>query len=103
MAAQSKANDELERYLELTPRSQSLWEEARQYLPGGETRSSVFWAPYPIYIDHGEGCHVRDADGVERLDFIGNMTSLMLGKRLSARSPGDSGAGAPWDSVQLRQ
>ena len=79
MAAQSKANDELERYLELTPRSQSLWEEARQYLPGGETRSSVFWAPYPIYIDHGEGCHVRDADGVERLDFIGNMTSLMLG------------------------
>ena len=79
MAAQGKAHSEHDRYLELTPRSRSIWEEARQYLPGGDTRSSVFWEPYPIYIDHAEGCHTHDVDRVDRLDFISNMTSLILG------------------------
>ena len=79
MTTQAKASGELERYLELTPKSRSLWEEAKQYLPGGDTRSGVFWNPYPIFIDHAEGCHVRDVDGVDRLDFIGNMTTFILG------------------------
>ncbi|MCE2462437.1 MAG: aspartate aminotransferase family protein [Dehalococcoidia bacterium] len=79
MTAQSEANHEMERYLELTPKSRRIWEEAREYLPGGDTRNSIFWSPYPIYIDRGEGCHTWDVDGVDRLDFIGNMTSLILG------------------------
>ena len=79
MTAQSEANREMERYLELTPKSRRIWEEAREYLPGGDTRNSIFWSPYPIYIDRGEGCHTWDVDGVDRLDFIGNMTSLILG------------------------
>ena len=79
MSAQDSTGSELDRYLELTPRSRSIWEEAKQYLPGGDTRNSIFWAPYPIYIERGEGCHTGDADGVDRLDFIGNMTSLILG------------------------
>ena len=79
MTAQSETNYELERYLELTPGSRGIWEEAKQYLPGGDTRNSIFWSPYPIYIDYGEGCHTWDVDGVDRLDFIGNMTSLILG------------------------
>ena len=79
MATQDDTNGELERYQELTPKSRSIWEDAKRYLPGGDTRNSIFWAPYPIYIDHGEGCHTWDVDGVDRLDFIGNMTSLMLG------------------------
>ena len=76
MATEGKPSIELERYLALTPRSRSIWEEARQYLPGGDTRNSIFWSPHSIYIDHGEGCQVSDVDGVDRLDFIGNMTSL---------------------------
>ena len=79
MTSETKDSGELDRYLELTPKSRGIWEEARQYLPGGDTRTSIFWAPYPIYIESGERCHTRDADGVDRLDFIGNMTSLPLG------------------------
>ena len=79
MAAKSDANTELERYVELTPKSRDLWEEAQAYMPGGDTRNSVFWEPYPIYIEHGEGCHTLDVDGTDRLDFIGNMTTLILG------------------------
>ena len=70
---------ELDRYQELTPRSREIWEEAKRYLPGGDTRNSIFWAPYPVYIQDGHGCHAIDADGRDRLDFIGNMTSLPLG------------------------
>ena len=79
MTATGKSGGEIERYIEMTPRSRDIWEEARRYMPGGDTRNSIFWAPYPIYIDSGEGCHARDVDGVDRLDFIGNMTSLILG------------------------
>ena len=79
MTTQSKGSTELERYEALTPNSRAMWEEARRYMPGGDTRNSIFWAPYPVYINHGEGCHTLDVDGIDRLDFIGNMTSLPLG------------------------
>ncbi len=70
---------ELTRYLELTPESHRLWEEAKAFLPGGDSRNSIFWRPYPIFITSASGCHVTDADGVDRLDFINTMTTLILG------------------------
>ena len=75
----AETTSELERYLQTTPRSKALWEEAKNYLPGGDSRNSIFWAPYPIFVDHASGCHVVDSDGVDRLDFIGTMTTLILG------------------------
>ena len=75
----SKENKELERYLATTPKSRALWDEAREYLPGGDSRNSIFWEPYPVFIESGSGCHVVDVDGVDRLDFINTMTSLILG------------------------
>jgi glutamate-1-semialdehyde 2,1-aminomutase len=71
--------DELTRYLELTPKSRAHWEEAKEYLPGGDSRNSIFWKPYPIFIASASGCHVVDADGVDRLDFINTMTTMILG------------------------
>ncbi len=77
----SEDNRELARYLELTPKSRAQWEEARNYLPGGDSRNSIFWDPYPIFLTGAEGCRVVDADGVERLDFINTMTTMILGHR----------------------
>jgi glutamate-1-semialdehyde 2,1-aminomutase len=48
-------------------------------LPGGITRTSVYFDPYPPYITRGEGCHIYDVDGNRRIDFLGNYTSLILG------------------------
>jgi glutamate-1-semialdehyde 2,1-aminomutase len=59
--------------------SRELWERALGSLPGGNTRTTVFHDPYPVYVARGEGCRVWDADGVERIDFISNYTSLILG------------------------
>lgn len=68
-----------ERYLTMTPKSAQLYERALRALPGGNTRTTVFFQPYPFYFDHGVGCRIYDLDGNERIDFINNYTSLILG------------------------
>ncbi len=62
-----------------TAASHELWKRALGSLPGGNTRTTIFHDPYPVYVVRGEGCRVWDADGVERIDFISNYTSLILG------------------------
>jgi glutamate-1-semialdehyde 2,1-aminomutase len=70
---------ELDDYAARTPRSRLLFEEALRVMPGGNSRTTTFFDPYPFYISRGVGARVYDADGVERLDFNGNYTSLVLG------------------------
>jgi glutamate-1-semialdehyde 2,1-aminomutase len=48
-------------------------------MPGGTTRTTTYFDPYPLYITRGEGCRIRDADGTERLDMLGNYTAMILG------------------------
>jgi glutamate-1-semialdehyde 2,1-aminomutase len=70
---------ELNEYLAKTGRSRTLHEEAAAVMPGGNSRTTTFFDPYPFYIQRGQGAHIWDADGVDRLDFNGNYTSLILG------------------------
>ena len=69
----------LDDYLARTPRSRELFERATVSLPGGSTRTTVYTAPYPPYVESGEGLRVRDVDGNIYRDFLGNYTSLILG------------------------
>jgi glutamate-1-semialdehyde 2,1-aminomutase len=48
-------------------------------MPGGNTRHSIALAPYPIYACSGSGCLVTDVEGDQRIDFLNNYTSLILG------------------------
>jgi glutamate-1-semialdehyde 2,1-aminomutase len=66
-------------YAALSGTSRALWERALESLPGGNSRTTVFHDPYPIYAARGEGCRVFDVDGVERIDFISNYTVLVHG------------------------
>jgi glutamate-1-semialdehyde 2,1-aminomutase len=66
-------------YQAKTPRSRQLFEEALRVMPGGNSRTTTFFDPYPFYITLGEGARIWDADGNERLDFNCNYTSLILG------------------------
>jgi glutamate-1-semialdehyde 2,1-aminomutase len=75
-ATGSTAQQKFER---LTAGSRTLWERALESLPGGNTRTTIFNDPYPVYVVRGGGCRVWDVDGVERIDFISNYTSLILG------------------------
>ncbi|MEK6719459.1 MAG: aminotransferase class III-fold pyridoxal phosphate-dependent enzyme [Chloroflexota bacterium] len=71
--------DVLAEYLTRTPRSAALFERATRSLPGGSTRTTIFAPPYPPYIESGQGIWIRDVDGNEYRDFLGNYTSLILG------------------------
>jgi len=60
-------------------RSRALYERALRVMPGGNTRHSIALSPYPVYLQSGRGCRAVDVEGEERLDFLNNFTSLILG------------------------
>lgn len=62
-----------------SPRSAALHAAARRVMPGGDTRTVAFHAPYPLNIAEGEGCRIQDADGRTYIDLLNNYTSLIHG------------------------
>ena len=46
---------EIERYVERTPKSRALQREAEDVLPGGSSRGTAYFAPYPFFAEAGEG------------------------------------------------
>src|SRR5262247_2074764 len=76
---QMSLDKEAAEYASKTPRSRSLHDEAVAVMPGGNSRTTTFFDPYPFYFQRGQGAHIWDADGIERVDFNGNYTSLVLG------------------------
>jgi glutamate-1-semialdehyde 2,1-aminomutase len=66
-------------YPDYKSKSAALYERARQYLPGGNTRTTIFLQPYQIYAARGSGCRVWDVDGDERIDCINNFTAGIHG------------------------
>ena len=75
MTLETLVND----YKAKTSRSRQMYEEALRVMPGGNSRTTTFFDPYPFFITRGAGARIWDADGAERLDFNGNYTSLILG------------------------
>lgn len=63
-------------------RSEQLFEEAKQYLPGGvnsPVRAFKSVNGAPIFFEKGKGSHVWDADGNEFVDFCCSWGPLILG------------------------
>ena len=60
-------------------RSARLFERATDSLPGGNTRHTVFFPPYPVYAALGEGATVTDVDGITYLDFMNNASAAIHG------------------------
>jgi glutamate-1-semialdehyde 2,1-aminomutase len=72
------ADPELE-YRRTTPGSRALHEKALAAMPGGTTRTTTYFDPYPLYIERGQGSRIWDVDGTERIDMLGNYTAMILG------------------------
>ena len=60
-------------------RSEELYAQACQVLPGGISRNTIYRKPNPDYVDSGRGCLVTDVQGKQRIDFANNMCSLIHG------------------------
>jgi len=74
-----RALGETSRWSEPGSRSGALFAEAQRVMPGGNTRTTVYMAPYPPYADSGAGCWVTDVEGDRRLDCLNNYTALVHG------------------------
>ena len=59
------------RFLARQPRSAELLAQARQVLAGGGTSSWQIARPQMVWLSHGEGPHMVDADGGEYVDLHG--------------------------------
>src|SRR5260370_2825893 len=66
-------------YPSSSSKSAHLYERAQRVLPGGNTRTTVFRDPYPIYAQSGNGSRILDLDRVERIHFLYNYTALIHG------------------------
>jgi glutamate-1-semialdehyde 2,1-aminomutase len=68
-----------ERYAASRPESARIHARARQVLPGGNTRSVLFYTPFPTAMARGEGCFLQDVDGHRYVDFCGEYTAGLFG------------------------
>jgi glutamate-1-semialdehyde 2,1-aminomutase len=68
-----------EDYCRRNPRSREMMEAAARVLPGGNTRSSLWYDPFPLCMVRGAGCHLTDADGHEYLDLLGEFSAGIYG------------------------
>ena len=48
-------------------------------MPGGNTRTTLHNAPFPLTVVRGEGCRLWDADGHEYIDVLGEYTAGIYG------------------------
>jgi glutamate-1-semialdehyde 2,1-aminomutase len=67
------------RYVAANPESRRLHEQRARFMPGGNTRTTIHQPPFPLTIVRGEGARIRDADGHEYIDFLGEYTAGLYG------------------------
>jgi glutamate-1-semialdehyde 2,1-aminomutase len=74
------ALDEAKRdYAERNPASLALHTRAREAMPGGNTRTVLYYDPFPVAFARGAGARLWDVDGHEYIDFLGEFTAGVAG------------------------
>ncbi|KAF1841674.1 PLP-dependent transferase [Cucurbitaria berberidis CBS 394.84] len=67
------------RFAERNVKSLGLHQEAAKSLPGGNTRSLLHTAPFPVFLKSGKGHQVTDEDGHTYTDLVGELTAGLYG------------------------
>src|SRR4051812_19424503 len=63
-----------ERFSAANPKSLDRHRQAHSHLPGGNTRTNMYFSPFPLTILRGEGARLYDLDGHAYVDFLGEYT-----------------------------
>lgn len=75
----SAVADARERYTAANLKSFSRHEDAKRSLPGGNTRSVLWYDPFPVALAEGRGCTVTDIDGHAYTDFVSEYSAGLYG------------------------
>lgn len=70
---------EEEIFLRRMPKTAELWERAQRSMPGGVSSSWASSRPLPVWVSHGEGGYVWDADGTRYADMHGGYGVNVVG------------------------
>jgi glutamate-1-semialdehyde 2,1-aminomutase len=68
-----------ERYVVQRPFGAAMHAEAREVMPGGNTRTVLYHPPFPMRISRGHAQRVIDVDGHEYVDMLGEYTAGLYG------------------------
>lgn len=68
-----------EHYVASHPECARLATAAKKQLPGGNTRTTVFFSPFPLFIESGKASVLTDVDGNRYVDFINEFTAALFG------------------------
>ncbi len=68
------------RFIAANPLSQARHERARAVLPGGHSRQTLYFVPFPLTIARGEGARITDLDGHEYLNLVGDYAAGVFGQ-----------------------
>jgi glutamate-1-semialdehyde 2,1-aminomutase len=78
-ALDEAVNEARTQYVARNPNSAKQYAQAAEVMPGGNTRTVLFYEPFPLTIRRGQGCEVFDADGHRYFDFMGEYTAGLAG------------------------
>jgi glutamate-1-semialdehyde 2,1-aminomutase len=66
-------------YSDIHSESRKAYENACQYLPGGNTRTVLHTTPFPLTVASAYGCTLKTVDGRDYTDFLGEYTAGIYG------------------------
>lgn len=70
-------------YNEKCTQSKAIYEEAKEYIPGGVQHNLAFNKPFPMCIARAEGAYLFDKDGNQYIDFLQAGGPTILGSNYS--------------------
>ncbi|MEN6338533.1 MAG: aminotransferase class III-fold pyridoxal phosphate-dependent enzyme, partial [Clostridiaceae bacterium] len=65
-------------------KSRAVYEEAKDYIPGGVQHNLAFNKPFPICVSKADGAYLYDADGNRYIDFLQAGGPTILGSNNEA-------------------
>ena len=66
-------------YTQRCAASREMWKRACDVLPGGNTRTVVYFDPFPLTFVRGEGARLIDADGHSYVDMLNDYSAGLYG------------------------
>jgi glutamate-1-semialdehyde 2,1-aminomutase len=68
-----------EAYAAANPSSRARHERAARVMPGGHSRQTLFYSPFPLTIAGGRDARITDLDGHEYLNMVGDYAAGVYG------------------------
>ncbi|MBC8036767.1 MAG: aminotransferase class III-fold pyridoxal phosphate-dependent enzyme [Rhizobiales bacterium] len=72
-------DEAIERFAAKRPKTKALHARAAKVMPGGNTRTILYTAPFPIRAGSAKGSEITDIDGNSYLDLVGEYSAGIYG------------------------